>query len=337
MTRALPAVWATGIALLCASVLIVCVGGAPLEVYRLLVDGTWGNAYGLGQVVFKTTPLVFTGLSVAMALRAGLFNIGAEGQLTVGAFCTAMVATWNGPRSAWLAVPLALGAGFVGGALVGAIPGVLKATRGAHEVINTIMLNFIVRAGMVGVGAHVFLRESVHTAPIAPQYQLPRLSAQVSALAGSAANASLFVAVATALGCWWLLRRTRTGFELRAVGESPAAAETAGIPVGRRIVLAMALAGGIAGLTGSSFVLGYKHYYEDGFSGGIGYMGIAVAVLGRAEPLGVLAAALLFGTLSQGALAVNAIVPKELVDVLMAVIIFAVVAAAPEVKRLVKA
>jgi simple sugar transport system permease protein len=130
-----------------------------------------------------------------------------------------------------------------------------------------------------------------------------------------------------------MLARTRTGFELRAVGESPTAAETAGIPVGRRVVLAMALAGGVAGLTGAGFVLGYKHYYEDGFSGGIGYMGIAVAVLGRAHPLGVLAAALLFGTLSQGALAVNALVPKELVDVLQAVIIFAVVAAAPEVRR----
>jgi simple sugar transport system permease protein len=333
---AMSAVWATGIALLCASVLIVCAGGAPLGVYRLLVDGTWGNAYGFGQVLFKTTPLVFTGLSVAIALRAGLFNIGAEGQLTVGAFATAMVGAYLAPSSSLIAVPLCLVAGFLGGALVGAIPGVLKATRGAHEVINTIMLNFIVRAAMVGVGAHVFLRESVHTTPIAPQAELPRLSSWIPALKGSAANASVLLAVGVALACWWLLKRTRTGFELRAVGESPAAAETAGIPVGRRIVLAMALSGGIAGLTGANFVLGYKHYYEDGFSGGIGYMGIAVAVLGRSQPLGVLAAALLFGTLSQGALAVNALVPKELVDVLQAVIIFCVVAAAPEVRRRLK-
>ena len=123
-------------------------------------------------------------------------------------------------------------------------------------------------------------------------------------------------------------------FVLRAVGQSPAAAETAGLHVGRATVLALALSGGIAGLVGANFVLGYKHYYEDGFSGGIGYMGIAVAVLGRMHPLGVVAAALLFGTLSQGALAVNALVPKEIVDVLQAVIIFAVVAASPEVRRL---
>lgn len=337
MRRSRPSLWASlwagGIALLCASLLIVCVGGSPLEVYRLLVAGTWGNAYGVGQVLFKTTPLVFTGLSVAIALQAGLFNIGAEGQLTVGAFATALVGAYAAPRSPWLAVPLALVAGFGGGALVGAIPGVLKATRGAHEVINTIMLNFIVRAAMVGVGAHLFLRESVHTTPIAAQAELPRLAALFPSLKGSAANASVGVALAVALACAWMLKRTRTGFQLRAVGESPAAAETAGIPVGRRIVLAMALAGGVAGLTGANFVLGYKHYYEDGFSGGIGYMGIAVAVLGRAQPLGVLGAALLFGTLSQGALAVNALVPKELVDVLQAVIIFAVIAAAPEVRR----
>jgi simple sugar transport system permease protein len=331
--RLLPAAWAAGLSLLCASVLIIAVGGAPLEVYRLLLEGTFGNAYGFGQVLFKATPLVFTGLSVSLALQAGLFNIGAEGQLTVGAFATAMVGAYAAPRSPMLAVPLALVAGFLGGALVGAIPGFLKATRGSHEVINTIMLNFIVRAAMVGIGAHAFLRESIHTRPIAPQAELPRLGDFIRPFAGSAANTSLFFALLVALLVGWFLSRTRTGFALRAVGESPTAAATAGIPVGRTLVLAMALSGGIAGLVGANFVLGYKHYYEDGFSGGMGYMGIAVAVLGGTRPFGVVLAALLFGALSQGALAVNALVPKEIVDILQALIIFAVVAAVPEVKR----
>jgi simple sugar transport system permease protein len=329
----LPAVWSAGIALACASVLMILVGAAPLAVYPLFLRGTWGNGYGLGQVLFKTTPLIFTGLSVAVALRAGLFNIGAEGQLTVGAFATAMVGAYAAPRSPWLAVPLALAAGFLGGAALGALAGALRAWRGAHEVITTIMLNFIVRAAMVGVGAHVFLRESVHTRPIAPQAELPRLSVWLPSLSGSAANASLLLAALAALALAWMLRRTRFGFELRTVGASPLAAETAGIPVAWRVLLALSLAGGLAGLVGANFVLGYKHYYEDGFSGGMGYMGIAVAVLGRSRPLGVLAAALLFGTLSQGALAVNAVVPKELVDVLQAILIFSVVAAAPEVRR----
>lgn len=334
MTRLLPPLWATLIAFAAASILVIAVGGAPLEVYRLLIAGTWGNGYGIGQVLFKTTPLVFTGLAVAVALRAGLFNIGAEGQLTIGAFLTALVGMHASSLPSLVAVPLALVAGAAGGAAVGAIAGALKAWRGAHEVINTIMLNFIVRAAMVGLGARLFERETIHTSPIAASARLPRLGQWLHALHGSAANASLFLAVAVAVAVAWLLARTRAGFRLRAVGASVDAAATSGISVPRVQLAAMALSGAIAGLVGANFVLGYKYYYEDGFSGGIGYMGIAVAVLGRAQPLGVVAAALLFGTLSQGALAVNALVPKELVDVLVAVIIFAVAAATPTVRRM---
>ena len=333
----LPPAWALLLALAAASALIIAVGGAPLAVYRLLLAGTWGNGYGIGQVLFKTTPLIFTGLAVSLPLRAGLFNIGAEGQLTVGAFLTALVGAHAASLPAAVAVPLALLAGAAGGALVGAIAGALKAWRGAHEVINTIMLNFIVRALMVGVGAHLFEREQIHTSPIAVSAALPRLSRWLPSLHGSAANAALFLAVAVALAAWYFVERTRAGFRLRAVGASPDAAATSGISVGRVQFFALALAGGVAGLVGANFVLGYKHYYEDGFSGGIGYMGIAVAVLGRARPLGVVAAALVFGTLSQGALAVNAAVPKEIVDVLTAVIIFSVAAVAPAVRRSIEA
>ncbi len=333
MKSILPPLWTLLIALAAASALILTVGGAPLAVYRLLLGGTWGNGYGIGQVLFKTTPLIFTGLSVALALRAGLFNIGAEGQLTVGAFATAMVGLHASHLPAAVAVPLALVAGAAGGALVGAIAGALKAWRGAHEVINTIMLNFIVRAVMVGVGAHLFEQEQIHTAPIAASAELPRLSRLFPSLHGSAANASLLVAIVVALAAWWLIERTRAGFRLRAVGASPDAAATSGISVPRVQFFTLALSGAVAGLVGANFVLGYKHYYEDGFSGGIGYMGIAVAVLGRARPLGVVLAALFFGTLSQGALAVNAVVPKELIDVLTAVIIFAVAAVAPSLRR----
>jgi simple sugar transport system permease protein len=335
--KLLPALWATLIAFACASLLIWLVGAAPLAVYRLLLDGTWRSDYGIGQVLFKATPLIFTGLSVSLALSAGLFNIGAEGQLTVGAFLTALVGAALPPSTPHLlALILCIVAGFLGGALVGAIPGALKAWGGSHEVINTIMLNFIVRAAMVGAGAHWFLKESIHTAPVQATSQLSRLGEFFPRLHGSAVSTAIFLALGTAFAVWWLLERTRTGFQLRVVGAAPLAAETAGISVAQRTFTAMALAGGIAGLVGCNFVLGYKHYYEDGFSGGIGYMGIAVAVLGAGHPLGVVIAALLFGTLSQGGLAVNAVVPKEIVDIMQAVIIFAVAGAAPEVRRWVK-
>jgi ABC-type uncharacterized transport system permease subunit len=219
----LPPLWAILIALAAASILIIAVGGAPLQVYRLLIAGTWGNAYGIGQVLFKTTPLVLTGLAVAIALDAGLFNIGAEGQLTVGAFLTALVGAHAASLPPPVAVTLAIAAGAAGGALVGAIPGVLKATRGAHEVINTIMLNFIVRAAMVGAGAHWFLKESIHTRHIAAAAELPRLGRYFPSLHGSAASLALLLALATALAAWWLLFRTRAGFQLRVVGASPAA------------------------------------------------------------------------------------------------------------------
>src|SRR5262249_24088043 len=159
------------------------------------------------------------------------------------------------------------------------------------------------------LGAHFFEREQIHTAPIAASARMPRLAQWIAALHGSAANASLLLALAVAVALAWLLGRTRTGFHLRAVGASADAAATSGISVPRVQLFALSLAGALAGLVGANFVLGYKYYYEDGFSGGMGYMGIAVAVLGRARPLGVVLAALVFGTLSQGGLAVNAIVP----------------------------
>lgn len=329
LARALVTAIALLAALFVTSVLIRLAGRDPARIYLLLLEGTWGNAYGIGQVLFKATPLLFTGLSVALALRAGLFNVGAEGQITVGAFACAMTGAWlPAATPALVAVPLCLLAAMLGGALVAFIPGWMKARRGAHEVIATIMMNFVVRAAMVGLGLLVFERESVHTRPIIAAASLLRLSRFIPALRGSAVNLGFPLAIATSFLVAWLLRRTRLGFHLRAVGAQPRVVAAVGGDVGRLAIYAMLLAGAIAGLGGANFVLGYKSYYEDGFSGGVGFVGIAVAVLGGAGPLALLFAALLFGTLAQGALAVNAICPKEIIDVLQAVIIIAAAAAA---------
>jgi simple sugar transport system permease protein len=318
-------------------VLILSFGQSPGAVYRLLLDGTWGNPYGFGQVLYKATTLVFTGLAVALALRAGLFNIGAESQLAAGGFCAALVGLLlPAGIPALLCLPIYILVAAVGGGVVGAVPGVLKARFGAHEVIVTIMLNFIVLALLNYLtSAKLHVPDTLHTAEIRSG-ALPRVSDMALSFQGSAANVTMLLAIMAMLVMWWFLFRTRRGFELRAVGLQPNAAEYAGVNVGSVTWRALAISGAIAGIGGLNYVLGYKHYYEEGFATGAGFLGIAVALVGRAHPVGIGLAALLFATLSQGGLAVNALVPKQMVDVLQAVVILAVATSVPEVRRLMR-
>jgi ABC-type uncharacterized transport system permease subunit len=333
----LPAVVALLVAAIVGDVLILSFGQNPATVYRLLIEGTWGNAYGLGQVLYKATTLTFTGLAVAVGLRAGLFNIGAESQLAAGGIVAALVGLIiPSGVPALLTLPVFLLAAAIGGGVVGGIPGVLKAKFGAHEVITTIMLNFIVLALLNYLtAAHLKFGDSLHTAEIHAG-ALPRLSAYVSAFHGSAANVFIFVALLAAAVTAWFLFRTRRGFELRATGLQPAAAEYGGVDVRGVWWRAMTLSGALAGMGGLNYVLGYKHYYEESFASGAGFLGIAVAIVGRNNPLGVVLAALVFATISQGGLAVNAVVPKQMVDVLQAVVIIAVAASVPEVRRMLR-
>ena len=331
----LPPLVALLIALVVGDILILSFGQAPGQVYRLLLEGTWGNSYGLGQVLFKATTLVFVGLAVAVGLRAGLFNIGAEGQLAAGGFAAAIVGlVLPSGMPALIAVPVCVLAAAAGGGAVGAVPGVLKARFGAHEVIITIMLNFIVLAFLNWVvAARLHVPETLHT----PEIQagaLPRLADWSEAFHGSAANASILLALGAAALVWWFLERTRGGYELRAAGLQPDAAENGGVHVGRTWIRAMVISGALAGVGGVNHILGYKLYYEDAFTGGAGFLGIAVALVGRNHPVGVILAALFFATLSQGGLAIHALVPKQMVEVLQGVVILAVATAVPEVRRL---
>jgi simple sugar transport system permease protein len=233
-------------------------------------------------------------------------------------------------------LPLFLLAAAAGGGVVGAVPGALKAKFGAHEVITTIMLNFIVLALLNYLtAAHLKVPGSLHTAEI-QSGALPRLSSFFDAFHGSAANVVILLAIITAAATGWFLFKTRGGFELRATGLQPEAAEYGGVKVGRVWWRALTLSGVLAGLGGLNYVLGYKHYYEEGFASGAGFLGIAVAIVGRNHPLGVAVAALVFATISQGGLAVNAVVPKQIVDVLQAVVIIAVAASVPEVRRMLR-
>jgi len=333
----LPAVVALLIAAVVGDILILSFGQNPGTVYRLLLEGTWGNPYGLGQVLYKTTTLTFTGLAVALGLRAGLFNIGAESQLAAGGFVAALVGLiLPSGLPALLTLPVYLVAAALGGGVVAGAAGVLKARFGAHEVITTIMLNFIVLALLNYLtAAHFKVPESLHTAEIHAG-ALPRLSAVVPAFHGSAANVVIFLSLLAAIATWWFLFRTRRGFELRATGLQPRAAEYGGVDVGGVWWRAMVLSGALAGIGGLNFVLGYKHYYEDAFASGAGFLGIAVAIVGHNHPIGVVLAALVFATISQGGLAVNAVVPRQMVDVLQAVVIIAVATSVPEVRRMLR-
>ncbi len=319
---------ALALAMAIGHVLILVAGASPPEVFGALLAGTWGNGYGIAQVLFKATPLVFTGLAVAIPYRAGLFNIGAEGQVVAGALAAGFVGSHLPTAApALVAVTTCVIAAFMAGALWGALPGWLRGRFGAHEVITSIMLNFIAMALANWVVADFLAQpQTLHTAAIVDGARLTRLGSWLPAFRGSAVNTALFLVPVVVAGTAWLLNRTATGHQLRSVGLGARVAEASGVPVARVQTLAMALGGGMAGMVGVNFVQGYKGYFEDGFSGGVGFMGIAVAMLARAEPWLLIPAALLFATLSQGGLAINALVPKEIVDVLVAVVL--VVAAA---------
>jgi general nucleoside transport system permease protein len=275
-------------------------GENPWHVLKILTRGAFGSGYDLGMTLFYATPLIFTGLSVAVAFQAGLFNIGAEGQLTLGALAAAATgAVW--PGVPWPLAPLAGGlAALAAGTAWGAIPGWLRARRGSHEVINTIMLNFVA-AGLASYVALYMLKnpdsQNPETRPIGPGYCL----SQFGIFGGAPVSMALPLALLAAAAVWVLLRRTVLGFEIQAVGQSEAAARAAGIDPGRIRILAMALAGGLAGLVGVGEVLGNAGKFRVGFSPEYGFMGIAVALLGRNHPVGVVAAALLFGALHKGA------------------------------------
>jgi general nucleoside transport system permease protein len=329
-----PPVVALFVALICGDILIMSYGQSPAYVYRLLLEGTWGNAYGFGQVIYKTTTLTFTGLAVSLGIRAGLFNVGAESQLAAGGFLAAIAGLILSPIiPGVIAIPLCMLAAALGGGIVGAIPGFLRVRFGAHEVIVTIMLNFVILALLNWIVAtRLHVPETLHT-PEIHAGSIPRLDEFISAFHGSAANLTILVAILAAVAVWFFLFRTRYGYELRAVGLQPDAAEYGGVNVGGVWFRALTLSGAIAGLGGINYVLGYKHYYEDGFAGGSGFLGIAVALVGRNHPLGVILAALFFATLSQGGLAIHAVVPKQMVEVLQGVVILAVAMSVPEVRR----
>jgi ABC-type uncharacterized transport system permease subunit len=300
--------------------------------YEALWRSSLGSPAALGRTLVEATPLALAGLSVALAFRSGLFNIGAAGQLIVGAMCAGWVGfTFDLPTVVHL--PLAVAAGALGGAAWGGIAGTLKARTGAHEVIVTIMLNYVsYRLLDYALGSTAFQRPGRNdpiSKPVAESARLPEV-----VIGDLRFHAGLFLALAAVVGVWWLLGRSTVGFRMRAVGANPSASRYAGMRVGATYMLAMGLAGALAGLAGTSNILGRPSYsLTGGYYAEVGFDAIAVALLGRANPFGVLAAAFLFGVLRAGSTGMQAATstPVDIIIVIQALII--VFVAAPRLVR----
>ena len=315
------------VALGVGSVIIAVTGNSPQEVFLRMIRSTFGSGYGFGQVLFRATTLVFTGLAVAIPFKVRLVNIGAEGQLLMGAFAAALCGIALPDAMPPLAgVPATLLAAMVAGSLWALSAGWLKVRYGVNEVISTIMLNFIAQAVTGYLLTNRFaVPSTVHTPEIAPGCALPGLDSLFGLSWHSPANLSTLLALVTSAATALLLYRTRYGYTLTASGLNPEAARYAGIETDKMMLGAMAMGGALAGLGAGNLVLGYKHWFEAGLTTGAGFMGIAVALLAGAHPIWLLLSALLFGWLDYGGLTVNTLVPKEVFMIVQALTILCII------------
>ena len=304
------------------------VGGAYSGLYSGAIGNPFVSITPISETLLRATPLIFAGLAVALGFRAGLFNIGAEGQIYIGAlFATGVGISFAG-LPFFIHLPLAVLAGFVGGAVWGFVPGILKARTGAHEVITTIMLNYVSYLIVDLALRQPFFQRSDRADPVSrfiePSATLPTI------LADQRLHWGLLLALVAAVAVWWLLFRSTKGFEFRAVGLNPSGARYAGMNISRTIVLTMMISGGLAGLAGASEILGTNHRLTPGFSPHWGFDAIAIALLGASRPVGVVAAAILFGALRAGATPMQAQtgIPVDLVVVIQGLIILFIAAPA---------
>ncbi|MDJ0756066.1 MAG: ABC transporter permease [Ardenticatenaceae bacterium] len=315
------------ISLLIGAIILLISGSNPLRAYGALLEGALGDAGGIRRTLEKATPLIFSGLAVAFAFKAGLFNIGAQGQLIFGALVASIVGFGISGIPAIIHVPLALIAGATAGALYGAIPGALRTFTGAHEVITTIMLNYIA-LNITDYLANGPLKDPTpgnivaRTPKIFDSAVIPDLPFIEWLPLG------FVVACLMASITWWLLWRTTLGYEIRTVGQNPNAARYAGMRVAQTVILTMVISGLLAGLGGAVETQGIVYRFQPGFNVNLGFDGITIALLGKTSPFGVIPAALLVGAMRAGAsqMQFRADVATEIIDVIQAIILFLVAA-----------
>ena len=296
------------LALLVAGIVAALVGFSPWEVLHLLVVGAFGSKIGLGYTAYYATTFIFTGLAVAVAFHGGLFNIGGEGQASIGGLGAALVAlAWSARLPAWAMLPLMVGAAALFGMAWAAVPAALQAWRGSHVVITTIMFNFIASAllGYLLVGPLKAPGDMTpESAAFAASAHLPGMHELLAAVGiewpRTPLNLSLLLALAAAFAAWLALWRSKPGYAIRATGFAPEAARYAGMKPRGLVLLAMAASGALAGLVGVNEIAGVHGRLIGDFVAGAGFAGIAVSLIGRNHPLGIVFASLLFGALYQG-------------------------------------
>ena len=314
---------AVAIALFAGGIVLALSGENPIPAFEALFAGAFGGQRELAETLVMATPLILGGLAFAVASRAGLFNIGIEGQMVVGGLCAGLVAAWDPGLPIIAHLPLAVLAGMIAGGFWGFVPGFLKAKTGAHEVITTIMLNYLayrISTVVIGQEALPLVNPALQaTQPAVDAARLPRL------LEGTRLHAGILIALVAALAVWFLLYRTVFGYKIRTVGLSPGAAAFAGISWGRTIMLAMLLSGLLAGLGGTVDALGLQGRYYN-ITLGLGFTSIAVGLVGRNTPLGVILAGGLFGALAAGATKMQNTggISRDIVYVLLAFVILSV-------------
>ena len=290
-----------------SGLVVLAIGEDPLSATRLLITGSLGSLNGLGYTLFYATNFIFTGLAVAVAFQAGLFNIGGEGQAYLAGLGAALVCLHLQFLPGIILLPLGIIAAAAFGAAWALVPGYLQAKRGSHIVITTIMFNWLATTLMSYLLVSVMRlpgQMNTETPAFASQSNVPPLGALFQLLGYKAPNTpvnfSFFLAIAAAFGVWWLIWRTRLGYEIRTFGASATAAVYAGISPSRITMIAMAISGALAGGLAVNELMGFQHRLMLEFTSGYGYVGIAVALMGRGHPFGIVLAALLFGMLDQG-------------------------------------
>jgi len=303
------------IALAISGAIVWLLGESPWAALKLMLNGSVATADGIGYTLYYATNFIFTGLAVAVAYRAGVFNIGAEGQAYIGGLGSGLVALALGQHSPWIVLPLAIAAGAIFGAAWAFIPAWLQARRGSHIVITTVMFNFIAAAVMTHLLVNVLIapgQQSPETREFGPGAVMPPASAIGfgDRFAATPLNLAFGLALLAAALVWFWIWRTRWGYAWRVVGQNPVAARYAGIDPGRVVIAAMLLSGALAGCLGVNELLGSQHRIALEFPAGAGFVGIAVALMGRNHPVGVVASAILFGALYQGGSQLSFDMPK---------------------------